>query len=255
MVAKRLDCGETWSSNRTASSSVILPGLEAWVQAVPSEHADAGGDIHYLSACPRCEVCRVALADVSGHGNQVAALGENLRQLMLQYLSALQQLGLMRDLNRSARSALGSVHYATLVAMGWHAQRGLLVVTNAGHPPPMWYQSARGEWSWLEIDRARANSKTAGTPLGLLDEVDYERQVVKLRPGDLVVLYSDGLSEATNAAGAEIGRDGLMETARGVDSHSAAAFGEQLMAGVSQFRQGVEPGDDQTLIVLRADGV
>lgn len=120
MVPKRLDCGETWSSNRTASSAVILPGLDAWVQAVPSEHADAGGDIHYLSACPRCEVCRVALADVSGHGDQVAASGENLRQLMLQYLSALQQLGLMRDLNRAARSALGSV-----------AQRGLLVVTNA----------------------------------------------------------------------------------------------------------------------------
>ncbi len=97
MGPKRLDCGETWSSNRPASSTAILPGLEAWVLAVPSEHADAGGDIHYLSACPRCEVCRVALADVSGHGDQVAALGENLRQLMLEYLSALQQLGLMRD--------------------------------------------------------------------------------------------------------------------------------------------------------------
>ncbi len=45
-----------------------------------------------------------------------------------------------------------------------------------------------------------------------------------------------------------------MEIARGLDSLSAAAFGEQLAAGVSQFRQGVEPGDDQTLIVLRATG-
>ena len=112
-----------------------------------------------------------------------------------------------------------------------------------------------GEWGWLQIDRERAKSKTAGTPLGLLDDVEYQRQVVKLRPGDLVVLYQTACSEATNAAGAEIGRDGLMEMARDVDSQSAAAFGEQLMAGVGQFRQGVEPGDDQTLIVLRAQGL
>ncbi len=71
-------------------------------------------------------------------------------------------------------------------------------MTNAGHPPPMWYQAARGEWSWLEVDRAREKGTAAGVPLGLLEDVEYERQVVKLRPGDLVVLYSDGLSEATN---------------------------------------------------------
>ena len=136
---------------------------------------------------------------------------------------------------------------AGLAAAGW------LLPAAANFQSVLANQAARGEWSWLEIDRERAKSKTAGTPLGLLDEVDYERQVVKLRPGDLVVLYSDGLSEATNVAGAEIGRDGLMDIASGVDSHSAAAFGEQLMAGVSQFRQGVEPGDDQTLIVLRAE--
>lgn len=253
MAPKRLDCGETWSSNRLASSPVLLPGLEAWVLAVPSGRAEAGGDIHYLSACPRCEVCRVALADVSGHGDQVAVLGEKLRQLMLEYLSALQQLGLMRDLNRAARSALGSVHYATLVAMGWHAQRALLVVTNAGHPPPMWYQAARGEWSWLQVDRAREKGTVAAVPLGLLEDVQYEKQVVKLQPGDLVVLYSDGLSEATNQAGEELGRDGLMDLARGLDSHSAAAFGDQLAAAVSLFRQDVEPADDQTLIVLRAE--
>jgi sigma-B regulation protein RsbU (phosphoserine phosphatase) len=137
--------------------------------------------------------------------------------------------------------------------MGWHAHSGLLVVTNAGHPPPMWYQAARGEWSWLEIDREREQGKVAGTPLGLLEDVQYERQVVKLRPGDLVVLYSDGLSEATNQAGAELGRDGLMDIAQGLDSHSAAAFGDQLATAVSLFRQGVEPADDQTLIVLRAE--
>jgi sigma-B regulation protein RsbU (phosphoserine phosphatase) len=253
-LPKRLGCGETWSGNRSTSSLVILPGLEAWVHAVPAGIGDAGGDVHYLSSCPQCIVSRVALADVSGHGEEVAAIGEKLRQLMLRYLSALEQVGLMRDLNRVARSALGSVHYATLLAIGWHATNGLLVVTNAGHPPPMWYQAAQREWSWLETDRAHAKGKAAGVPLGLLEEVTYDRKVVKLRPGDLVVLYSDGLSEATNQADAELGRDGLMEIARGLGSHSAEVFGNQLAASVLAFRQGVAPADDQTLIVLRSSG-
>ena len=68
------------------------------------------------------------------------------------------------------------------------------------------------------------------------------------------MLYSDGLSEATNQAGAELGRDGLMGLARGLGSHSAGAFGNQLAASVLAFRQGVAPADDQTLIVLRASG-
>jgi serine phosphatase RsbU (regulator of sigma subunit) len=66
-----------------------------------------------------------------------------------------------------------------------------------------------------------------------------------------VVLYSDGISEATNPAGEELSRDGLMNLARGLDSTSAEAFGTQLISAVRGFRAGVEPADDQTIIVLQ----
>ena len=246
----RLSCGQTWSGSGVTSGVMMLPGLEVWVQSVPAGSANAGGDVHYLSNCPECIVSRIALADVSGHGEQVAAFAEALRHLMIKHLTALDQEALMRDLNRAALLALGSFHYATMVTLGWHSERGLLVLTNAGHPPPMWYRAASKSWTWLEIDGGSA--KTAGAPLGLFDDIQYFRRVIRLQEGDLVVLYSDGASEAVNGDGAELGREGLMSLSADSDLQSARTCGAGLAESILSFRGGVSAQDDQTMIVLRA---
>jgi sigma-B regulation protein RsbU (phosphoserine phosphatase) len=157
----------------------------------------------------------------------------------------------MRDLNRAVQEELDDVHYATMVAVGWHGRRGLLVLTNAGHPPPFWYRAARDEWSWLETQRASERERPAGVPLGLLPDIRYDRTVVKPQAGDLVVLYSDGASEATNVAAEELGRDGLMNIARGLDRSSAETFGSQLTSALRGFRGGGDAVDDETIIVLQ----
>ncbi len=218
-MTRHLECAETWASNKRTASLVELPGLTAWVHSVPVGPGRAGGDVHYVSVCPSCIVSRIALADVSGHGRAVAVFSEKLRALMQQYLRALEQTALMRDLNHALRAELGDAHYATMVALGWHGRRGLVVMTNAGHPPPLWYRASRDEWSWLETQRATERERPAGVPLGLLADVTYLRLVVKPQSGDLIVLYSDGVSEATSPAGNELGRDGLMNMARALDIH------------------------------------
>ncbi|HEX7280877.1 MAG TPA: PP2C family protein-serine/threonine phosphatase [Vicinamibacterales bacterium] len=229
---------------------MTLPGLEVWVRSMPAGTAHVGGDVHYLSNCPQCIVSRIALADVSGHGDEVAAFAGALRTLMIKYLSALDQVALMRDLNQVARLALGSFHYASMMALGWHSRRGLLVVTNAGHPPPMLYRASTGRWSWLDADhRSKA---PAGVPLGLLQDVQYFRQVIRLEAGDLVVLYSDGASEAVNDAGAELGRDGLMALAVESPVQSVKDFGLALAQSLVSFRGSSVALDDETVIVLRA---
>src|SRR3954469_11121900 len=113
----RLRCAETWASNQGASSAADLPGLRVWVHSTPFGSDDAGGDVHYISVCPSCIVSRIALADVSGHGGAVAALSDTLRELMQKYLTALEQAGLMRDLNEAVGAELDGVHYATMVAV------------------------------------------------------------------------------------------------------------------------------------------
>ena len=250
-VARHIACAEIASGNERIASLFELPGLAAWVHSVPVGTVDAGGDVHYVSLCPSCIVSRIALADVSGHGQAVAALGGKLREFMQRHLRELAQGALMRDLNQAVQEELGDVHYATMVAVGWHSRRGLLVLTNAGHPPPLWYRAARQEWRWLETPVANERDRPAGVPLGLLGDIDYNRTLVKLELGDLVVLYSDGASEAMTPAGDELGRDGLVRIARGLDATSAEAFGAQLTAALCAFRAGGEPLDDQTIIVLR----
>jgi phosphoserine phosphatase RsbU/P len=247
---RRLERAETWSGNGRTSSAVAMPGLIAWVHSVPSGPGAGGGDVHYASLCPSGIVSRIALADVSGHGEAVVALGEMLRQLMLRHLTALEQVGLMRDLNRAVQEELDGVHYATMVAVGWHGPRGLLEVTNAGHPPPVWYRAGRGEWSWIRGKAARQRGRTVGVPLGLVADSAYDRTVLRPAPGDLVLLYTDGVSEALNEAGDELGRDGLMRIVQAIESRTAEAFGGQLVAALRLFRGSAEPADDVTIIVL-----
>src|SRR5262249_31341100 len=151
-----------------------------------------------------------------------------LRALMERYFTALEQAGLMHDLNEAVQTELDGVHYGTMVAVGFHERRGLLVLSNAGHPPPFWRRTRRNEWGWFDDDSPRHHSGVMGTPLGLLPDASYSRTIVKPEPGDLIVLYSDGLSEAADPSGEELGRDGLMAMARDLDSSTAERFGTQL---------------------------
>jgi hypothetical protein len=134
-ISRHILCAEIAAGNDRTASLLELPGLVAWVHSVPAGQVDAGGDVHYVSLCPSCIVSRIALADVSGHGQAVAALGEKLRELMKRHLRELAQVGLMRELNQAVREELGDVHYATMVAC-WLAQSpGVACHDERGAPP------------------------------------------------------------------------------------------------------------------------
>lgn len=252
---RQLTCAETWANNLQTASLVELPGLTAWVHSVPMGAGRAGGDVHYVSVCPSCIVSRIALADVSGHGQAVAVFGDKLRELMQRYLFTLEQIELMPDLNRVVREEFGEGHYATMVTVGWHGRRGLVVMGNAGQPPPLWYRVSRDEWSWLETQSASGRERPADVPLGLLQDVTYDRLVVKPQSGDLMVLYTDGVSEATDPDGNELGRDGLINMTRTFDCNSAEALGTQLASAVRAYRGAGEPQDDETIIVIRINDI
>ncbi|HEY1471424.1 MAG TPA: PP2C family protein-serine/threonine phosphatase [Candidatus Acidoferrum sp.] len=254
-IPRRLACAETWASNQRTANLVELPGLTAWVYSVPAGQGHAGGDVHYVSVCPSCIVSRIALADVSGHGQTVAVFGERLRELMHRYLLDLEQTALMRELNQVVRTELGHGLYATMVAVGFHGRRGLVVMTNAGHPPPLWYRASRDEWAWLETKRPTERDRPAGVPLGVLADATYDRLVVKPQPSDLLLLYTDGVCESTSPDGTELGLDGLINLARTLDLGAAEALGTQLASALCAFRGDAEPLDDETIIVLRRNDI
>ncbi len=246
-----LSCLEVWGGNQHVSALLELPGLLAWVESAPYKEATEGGDLHYLSACNNGVVARIALADVSGHGAEVGGIAENLRKLMREYVNYWDQTEFVQRLNDAFPKDSSGVKYASAVILGFYRGSGELLFTNAGHLPPLWYRAASKEWEFLKEDSPALKDSIEGLPLGLVPGTGYQQTAVQLMPGDLVVLYTDGVSESFNGQEKELGFTGLLELARDVPVHSPAAAGFSLLAAVDKFRAGEPRRDDATLVVLQ----
>ncbi len=246
----QLSCLEVWGGNQHVSALVELPGLVAWVESVPYKHATGGGDLHYMSACNHGVVARIALADVSGHGTEVSAIAVKLRDMMRQYVNYWDQTEFVRSLNDAFPKDDSGLKYASAAILGYYTGSNQLLFTNAGHPPPLLYRARTNRWDFLREDSPEIKHAIEGLPLGLIPGTAYQQSAVQLEPNDLVVLYTDGLSEATDASGGELGMRGVLEYARKVPVGSPSSTGSALLAAVRAFR-GRAANDDETLLVLQ----
>ena len=249
----RLACLELRGGNHLATYTAELPGLAAWVSCNPLLPAQRGGDLYYLSACSHGSIARVVIADVSGHGETVSAAAVRLRDALRQHIDLWDQSELIRDLNDSFLSEKEHVKFATAFLVSFAADSGDLLFTNAGHLPPLWYRASTREWSYLQ-DSAPPATEMGNLPLGLIAGTEYQQAGVVLQPGDLLILYTDGINEAENEAGDQLGLERLLSLARFLPSGSATAAGADLMAAVSRFRGKAPAGDDATVVALRYKG-
>ena len=252
----RLACFELWGGNRLVAHPLELPGLLGWVSSTPFGEAASGGDVHYLSVCSKGQISRIALADVAGHGESASAVADRLRQVLRHHTDNWDQSALMQELNEAFQQDAEGVQFATAVVLGFYSVTGELLFTNAGQPPLLWYHAETGAWEWLE-ERTPYAKDVDGLPLGLIRGTDYTQTAVELQRGDLLLLYTDGITESRNPNGDELGLEGLMELVRGlpVDSRDVpAAFGQAVVEKLRQFRSGCPRRDDETIMLIqRAD--
>jgi serine phosphatase RsbU (regulator of sigma subunit) len=211
-----------------------------------------GGDIHYLSVCEHGVLCRVALADVSGHGRAVTVAAKRLLGLMRRHINQSEQREFLRELSEALRngSSTEDVTFATALVIGFDSNSGKLVFTNAGHPPPLWYHADERRWTWLRQSSADA-ARAVGFPLGMdFSGGDYADTVIELGVGDLLICYTDGLSEAADSTGRQVGEE-FLDLATTLPVESPMAAGATLLGLVDAFRRGEPMRDDETLIVLQ----
>jgi len=247
---ERLACFELWGGNRAEDHAVELPGLEGWVYSAPLDPLRGGGDVHYFSVCSQGMVSRIALADVAGHGSRASAMAENLRRVLQRHTDNWDQSELMREVNEAfVREATGS-QYATAAVLGFYFETGELLFTNAGHPPALWYRRRENSWELLQ-DTTPLAVDIEGLPLGLIRGTTYSQTGVRLGAGDVLVLYTDGISEANDSSGNELGHNGLLELARSLDPKPPADMSRELISAIAGFRGDAPRRDDETLIVLR----
>jgi len=149
---------------------------------------------------------------------------------------------LMERLNRFLFESTQAHKYATLFYAELDPKARRLVYVNGGHVPPYWL---RGQ------DTAQRLGE-GGPALGLLEEARYEEGEVSLRPGDVVAMVTDGVTEATSPADEEFGESALGQALRRLSDGSADA----ILAGlVDSVRAWVGPAgcaDDLTALVLKA---
>ena len=109
----------------------------------------------------------------------------------------------------------------------------------------MLFHCAGGQWTVSRLD-------VGGTVVGLLESYAYEQSFVTLASGDIVVAYTDGISEAMNAADEEWGEDNMMETVTRCDDLPAQEMLQRILAAADAFVAGAKQHDDMTLVILRA---
>lgn len=246
----QLACLELRGGNRTATYRAELPGLAAWVSCRPMQPATSGGDLYYMSVCSQGSISRVTLADVAGHGEIVSHAAERLRDALREHADHWDQSALIRQLNDSFLQGATDARFATVFLLSHYAKTGELLFTNAGHLPPLWYRAASGEWTFMQ-EETPYSTAIADLPLGMIPGTIYTQTAVQLGTDDLLLLYTDGVSEAENSRGDQLGLDRLLEIARGLPHGSADAAGQALLDAVAKFRGEMPPGDDETVVALQ----
>lgn len=252
----QLACTEVLGGNNIADALVKLPGLVGLIHSKPAEPATTGGDVYYLSVCDNGVLSRVVLADVAGHGEAVEGIATRLRTLVKKYINTFDQSALMEEINEAFRSQNDDLaQYATAAVLSHYCRTGELIFASAGHPPTLWYHANQKEWDWLR-ERTSDSAKTfEGLPLGLAHGTEYEQTHVRLAEGDLLILYTDGITESADKMDKELGYEGLRKLLRDVPVDPSIATASALVTAVEEFRGSTPSLDDQSVIVLqRTDG-
>ena len=200
-----------------------------------------GGD--YYDFLPMDEE-RVGLviADVSGKGIPAALLMASVQALVRGlFVPTVPVSELNQRLNDILYRSTSPSRYATLFSALWDGRSRTLTYSNAGHNPPLQFGSGGLE-----------RLSSGGIPLGVLGNVRYEQERRPLSAGDLLALYTDGVTEATNQAGREFGEQRLVST---LSRHRHLPLDELVGAVLRELETwlgGHPPQDDVTLVLARA---
>jgi sigma-B regulation protein RsbU (phosphoserine phosphatase) len=222
-----------------------VPGLDVADVCEPAR--EVGGDYYdVFELGPRR--LGVLIADVSGKGTSAALYMAELKGLLLALShSAPSPRQLLIDVNRRLADHLDNRSFITMTYAVIDLDRGVLTSARAGHTPLIVVSGERAEIVASEGMVLGLRLPGAGERF----EAVLEEDTRPLRPGDVVVLYTDGVTEAMNRAGDLFGDTALAEI---VSSHrplSAAGIRERVLREVKSFVGDAEPHDDMTMVIAK----
>lgn len=218
-----------------------LPGYDFAAVALAARYVS--GDM-YGWIGSSSEHCYLALADIAGKGVPAAMMGSTARGLMRD--GAERELPPAQGLSELNRSMYDDLTHAgmlmTVVAAKLDRRTAAVDYASAGHTEVLWHRAARG--------RCEALGAT-GPPIGAVREYEVAQRRILLCPGDVLLFYSDGVTEAEDANGGFFGTERLVELLRENAGRSADGLAQAVVEAVDAFADG-HRSDDLTLVVLKA---
>jgi sigma-B regulation protein RsbU (phosphoserine phosphatase) len=201
---------------------------------------EIGGDFFDLVSVDE-GLCALVIADVSGKGPPAALHASMVQGIVHAVFRTCPRLPLLMStlndclLTHSAAGRFVTAFAATL------SSNGRLSYSNAGHPPPLWIPR---EGNIVELGE--------GVPLlGIFPRIKFSEAAVQMAPGDLLVLYTDGVTEAHDPDGNLFGSARLFEWAREQCGRSPREVQDSLLRAVSEFCGGCRQNDDSSVLVVR----
>ncbi|HEV7643594.1 MAG TPA: SpoIIE family protein phosphatase [Pyrinomonadaceae bacterium] len=225
--------------NLQPNSAPPVEGYE--FQGISFSCYEIGGDYYDFIERPDGKML-IALGDVSGKGTAAALLMSSLHAAIHGQVAAKSTLPETVDAVNSYLAAnTPSNRFVTLFLAELDPPTGALTFINAGHNPPLVVHPG-GKAEQLA---------SGGFPLGILGTAVYEVGQAQLEPGGVLVIYSDGVSEAANPEGEEFGLERLADVVKSHLGKSAAGLRDRVESALSDFSKTAPAGDDITLVIVK----
>ncbi len=220
-----------------------IPALVAGLEIATRYEAckDVGGDFYELVYHSEDRVSLV-MADVAGKGVPAALFMEYSKTLLAgQIPRNLDPVTTLTIANRQIYENSQMGIFVTCMLIQVERDLNRLRLASAGHNHQI----------LLRTDGAVESLSARGKPLGIFEDSEYGERVVEYAPGDLLLLYTDGITEANNAALDEFGEDRLFELFGGLVGARPSEIVEKIFAEMNEFRAGFDASDDATMMVVR----
>jgi serine phosphatase RsbU (regulator of sigma subunit) len=185
----------------------------------------------------------IVIADVTGKGIAAALLMAFARPLLHSAIdNTAAPVAALDRTNRILAQERGSALFITALCAILELRTGRLRVANAGHEPPLIVPAGDGPMRWLS---------DSGPLLGAFADLDLTECVTDLDEGDLVVLYTDGVTDARAVSGERFGDDRLVATVEAQRASPPVDVVRALAAAVRDYQTGMPPADDVTIVAIR----
>ena len=240
LMQQEMEMARSIQANLLPKAQPSIPGYDIAGMSVSA--ANVGGDYYdFLPSEDRLVIC---LGDVSGKGMPASLLMANMQATIRgQNLVSSSASECMSRSNRLMFQSTDSAKFVTFFYGILDIAGRTLEYCNAGHNPPF----------LLSDGQEPRRLETGGPVLGVLPDFPYEQATVELNPGDLLLIFSDGFSEAMNLRLEEFGEDQLVSLATANHSDSAAELIERISRAVVAHTGKAPQTDDMTIIAVRVD--